>query len=440
MWLRSMFLKDNSLFRRLQYLLFLPIFLISISGEANAQKMRVIAGKSATDPSCIALIYPVASTEGEPDTIIRIISQTGQDLVIAPVKRGDVTRIDLVYGDRRLAFAGQRIMSQAQMETSGLWRIMNGAQKFHLTAWLRDGRVKSSKFEGVSGEQILALMQQKCGVELPSEASEEFVDSADLSLTDLRMAIWAARRVEGTEVDISQVPAHLSRDDRDGIKRFQRTSGFEPTGNLDQQTLSGLLQAAGVAIAPRFADAMDFSAKTSAVAEKDTWGSIDRDGNWLVDPIYQSAFPANSSAIPFEQGGRWVAIDGTGKRVPRFVADDISGCAEDWCIVRTAGGLKLVSLTGLNPPNLIFDEISPFSNGVAFGRIAADWMRISKNGAVTPWRSGIHRVKNHWAKHVAVQQASGGKWQISTLDGQILGEKVDKVWPPRNGLAAFEQN
>lgn len=434
-------LKRNLPCKLLQILLFNLSALCLSAGSSAAADLRILKGTNDGDPACTAVLRPIISTEGQSDLLLRLISRSGQDLTIAPIPNRSISRIELVFDDTRIPFPSNRAKSRKQLEESPLWQALQNSKRFHLTAWFTNGKIKSSRFENFNGPDILAAMEKRCNFALAEEDENTAQDDPTLSSSDIRLANWALNRIGKTHRQFLDLPDRLSTPARAGLKRFQKAKKLPQTGNLDRETYQQLLRASGVVIAPRFTEVTDFTKAGVAIKSDGFWGQMDLEGNWITKPFYEAVLPGQNNAIPFRQSGRWIALDKTGKRVPRFLQASIGSCRQDWCLTRSGQNFGLVSLKGLKPIKAQFDFIDPMSDGRAFAQSDQNWQIIETDGRVLRWPNSAHLVKNHWKDSVAVKPNKNARWQIWTLDGNRLARfEADEIWPVSEGIIRYRLN
>lgn len=364
-------------------LLILFSFGAALHIPASAE-IRVIPKRSETAPHCIALIRPAQTTEGKSPILLRLVSETGRELIIRPVRSGNLAALDLVVGDLRVPMSDVRVTTEAALSRASIWKALTETNRFHLTARFRDGSYKSSRFDGLDGERVLQDMAKTCGFALPNGKDIEIDDWADLSQSDLRLALWALARLQGAPQPIQSISSEISDINRTRLRLFQKSAGLPQTGALDRASFEAVIRTGGIAFRPIYDGAVPFSPSGGAVKIGEDWYLIDRDGNRLVKSGFGEVQPIQDSGFVVRSGQRWIAIDRRNRRVPRFLFDTIRDCAEDWCTYRQNGRFGYAALSGMRQIPAIFDTVLPFRNGFAFAKGIDGWFAISDDGRMVP--------------------------------------------------------
>lgn len=414
-------------------------FLILCPSFVIAQDFVISEGVREGQPACILILRPRSSTDGASAISLRFVSQSGEDLSIRSVRGGRTVALTLVVGDLRIPFRNSTFRSQVALEASELWTLLTSSPRFHMTAEMRDGTYTSSRFDSLPGSDILNAMERSCEFALPSGVEQEYADEVTNPF-DLRLAHWALRRLAGSNDRVFSLPGSLSPIARAQLRRFQTSRSLDGEGSLTQASFQALLNAVGVSIAPSFDEARAFSASGAAVRIGTDWFHIDQSGQRVSALDFDAAQTPQPSGTAYLMARRWIAIDGDGARRRGFLEDRLERCEADWCVFRVGEEFGLISMRDSTRLSSGFDEISPFSDGIAFAsrRTARDeklWTKISEDGNTTPLTWTVHSMSGHQDGFLAVQRDEAGSLAISTLDGQATSDEIyEELSPAGSGL------
>jgi hypothetical protein len=202
-----------------------------------------------------------------------------------------------------------------------------------------------------------------------------------------------------------------------GCERIEKP--VDGLARYSQNHIWGLLNIAGEVVAtPQF---KTLKLAPSGVSWGQTtdglWGAMARDGSWIIEPQYESAFLMLGAPVIVKKNGKTglVRLDGTKILEPMFA--DIyrfnEGLAaytadgEQWGLIDTLGQVVV-------EPR--YDRVGPFSEGLAWFNEGGT---VLKSGAI-----------------------EGGRWGYLDHSGSIAitPEKYDRVGPFSSGMAPVKQH
>ena len=200
----------------------------------------------------------------------------------------------------------------------------------------------------------------------------------------------------------------------------------------------GYLNAAGaMAIAPAYDTAASFSGGVALVSAGGKLGYIDKTGKVVVPLQYDTINePYGMSVIPYavaKTGKNWEVIDRKGAVLIPAKYDAISPFSDKCVVVKQAGKMGLVSITGEEIAAAKYDQIGRFRRGFAVMQLNGKWGALDGAGKeiVSPKYESILDVSP-----MVVVMKTGDKWGVISRDGaELIPPKYDQAGRFFDGLS-----
>jgi len=191
-------------------------------------------------------------------------------------------------------------------------------------------------------------------------------------------------------------------------------------------------------IDPQFGSAFSFYKGLANVNQNGVWGYIDKGGSWVIAPRFEGALQFFDGLAAAKLGGKWGYVDGAGRFViaPRF----------DWtwhfwkglAAVTVNGGVGYIDITGRLVIPARFEEARNFSNGLANVKLSGKWGKIDETGsfAIAPQFDMVFGFCDGLA---AVEL--DGRWGYIDVTGKlVIPAKFEMASSFSEGLAAVKMN
>lgn len=201
-------------------------------------------------------------------------------------------------------------------------------------------------------------------------------------------------------------------------------------GCLGRPMLSLDAQLRGGAHAHQFDDAdqvtsMRFSQGRAAISlDGETWGVIDREGNWVVEPGYQWIGVFGDGLAPFFRDDKIGFIDRAGLVVIPAQFDDTRGFVDGVAAVVKNDRWGFIDTKGRFVIAPQFDGADSFSEGSAPVEIDGRWGLISREGKVVLSPSSEYRyigqVTNGLAKAYLSDGNDGTYFALIDAEGRVV--------------------
>ncbi len=131
-----------------------------------------------------------------------------------------------------------------------------------------------------------------------------------------------------------------------------------------------------------FSRACDFSEDRAAVKIGDKWGFIDRTGELVIKPRFDTAvaFSEGLSRVQKNPNGKWGYVDKAGKLTIGFQYDIAADFREGLAAVEVRGSWGFINKSGKLVIPARFREVRAFSEGLAYANIDGKRAYIDKTG------------------------------------------------------------
>lgn|GEM_PF-4542904 len=152
-------------------------------------------------------------------------------------------------------------------------------------------------------------------------------------------------------------------------------------------------------IHPKFDWAREFTCENVArVKMGEKWGIIDINGNFLVEPQYDTIDDFYDGLAEVERNGKFGFIDTTGKEVIPAQFDSVGPFSEGLAQVEVNGEVGFINKSGKFVISLQYDDAYRFRGGFALVMVKDKWGCINKQGqmVIKPRFSG-GEVTGGWA-------------------------------------------
>lgn len=161
------------------------------------------------------------------------------------------------------------------------------------------------------------------------------------------------------------------------------------------------------AINPSFQSAQPFSEGLAAVKRRNSgkWGYIDKRGKWILKPAYERATPFNEGLAAVVVNNKWGFIDHDGKVIIPHGYQLVSSFSEGLAIASKGAGRYFIDHHGNQITKQSFDDALPFAEGLAPVNFQGQKVYISNGGQVQirhdfdmahPFSEGLAQVKNQY--------------------------------------------
>jgi hypothetical protein len=137
-----------------------------------------------------------------------------------------------------------------------------------------------------------------------------------------------------------------------------------------------------VVIFPRFAEAWPFRDSLALVREGDKFGLIDPLGNYALNPEWDEVVQTPGALVAVRKGNQWRLARRDGELLGQQTYTDVRLMpGGDLAVRRAATGWGFLNpASGLLATPLMFDDVGPYSNGLAPARTGAKWGYINRAG------------------------------------------------------------
>jgi hypothetical protein len=236
------------------------------------------------------------------------------------------------------------------------------------------------------------------------------------------------------DVDVDLVPPPASETDEDESWSF-----INPQGKL--------------LVEYQFTEVGDFSEGLASVCQEGAWGFIDREGNWVIKPKYdtdtQHEYQFKDGLALIRYKGLWGFIDKTGKQVVPAVYDKVEEFSEGLAAVEVNGKWGFVDRTGHFVIKPQFSNVGTFSQGLCMARLRLPDFRVDDCGSDCKY--GFIDTKGNWVVPpaysfandfsdglAAVSDFKGGETvygYVNTSGSLVIPLQYGNAWSFKNGLA-----
>lgn len=143
----------------------------------------------------------------------------------------------------------------------------------------------------------------------------------------------------------------------------------------------GFADREGVPVGTGYLHAADFYEGRAAVATKSGFGLIDRDGEYRMQPTYETLewYGAEGVAAACSDG-QWMLYDRQGRLLIASAYDWIADPCEEIFLVRRNGRFGYVGINGTAITEVRYEEAFSFRNGKALVRLSGESFHIDRNG------------------------------------------------------------
>jgi len=212
----------------------------------------------------------------------------------------------------------------------------------------------------------------------------------------------------------------------------------------------GYINAKGdIVVPPVYQEGMPFYNGHAAVQLADRWGTIDTNGQLIIQPTFSGPLTFKEGLSEFSGSGyKRGVIDTLGNIIifprPGYISHFSDGlaCFRDRDVTKSDALYGFVDRTGNQVIPPFFEDARGFSEGLAAVKMNGKWGYIAPNGSIAipfefvcergmagPFREGLARV------------ARNGRWGHIDKDGSFVVEpRFDMAYEFSEGLATVELN
>ncbi len=162
-------------------------------------------------------------------------------------------------------------------------------------------------------------------------------------------------------------------------------------------------------ISPVFEAASAFSEGLAPVKQDGLWGYVNKDGELTITPAFEEAYPFDNGMALVKQGGKYGFIDSNGlfEIEPSF-DEAYPYFTEDLCLVRVGTRYGFIDKNGEYAINPQFDDAQPFSEGLAAVELDGKVGYVNTRGkyVVEPTYDGLRETSMFYDGYATVYSGS----------------------------------
>ena len=205
-------------------------------------------------------------------------------------------------------------------------------------------------------------------------------------------------------------------------------------------SLWGYKNTAGeIAIPAQFsaAEAFRADADVAFAAQNGAYGLIDRNGLWVVEPMWSAFLPFSEGRAAVESGDKWGFVDETGALVIDYQFREVGSFSCGRAMARTGSSYGYIDPLGNMAVSEKFRFAGAFDGDVAFASAGDSTYIINKAG--TPQYTLDAGVSgDHFSEDFALVQKNGVFYYISQYARQVFKGEFSDARSFSGGMAAVQ--
>lgn len=205
-------------------------------------------------------------------------------------------------------------------------------------------------------------------------------------------------------------------------------------------SLWGYKNTAGeIAIPAQFSTAEAFRADADVAfaAQNGAYGLIDRNGLWVVEPMWSAFLPFSEGRAAVESGDKWGFVDETGALVIDYQFREVGSFSCGRAMARTGSSYGYIDPLGNMAVSEKFRFAGAFDGDVAFASAGDSTYIINKAG--TPQYTLDAGVSgDHFSEDFALVQKNGVFYYISQYARQVFKGEFSDARSFSGGMAAVQ--
>lgn len=190
----------------------------------------------------------------------------------------------------------------------------------------------------------------------------------------------------------------------------------------------------GSALTPFAIDSISAFRKNYAVVYQDGHeGLIDRDGKFVLQPVYGSVRIAEDGTIETREADTWLLLDGNDNLLNKLSAEALTPLSEDRYAVMRGGKIRITNNRFEPIHEGVFSSAGRFADGIAIYRDRGKYGAITNQGKILIPAEYRALIPDRHLFRACIDTGYKNRWVILDRTGTVLTEKHYEQIEPFNG-------
>jgi hypothetical protein len=174
-------------------------------------------------------------------------------------------------------------------------------------------------------------------------------------------------------------------------------------------------------VSPRFVEAKEFKNDRALVKKEDGWGMINKEGNYLLKPVYKSVLEKEDhsfQAIPFQE---IIVLNSKKDTIASFLTDSITSVSKDIYVYFLDGKCGLLDKSGNKITLPLYDSIGKFLHNVVLAKKDKHWGALDDSGVeIIPTKYKFAEIDSSNFIRTLLLENEAEKWYLFNSKGQSV--------------------